>query len=416
MAYFSYHAIDQAGNEKMGTIIADSKSAAIKKIKKLHYYPTKIYPIDKDFSVSPEPLDTRRKRRFLLFRRRVKARDIATFVRDLAVLIEAGMPIVRSLTIMQLQIISPAMQDIIESIRTDVENGQGLSESLKKHSRYFPDLYINMIRAGELGGGQLLSEVLTRLSDLCENTERLNTKIKSALTYPAIVLSFALLVVATLVTFILPKFFIIYEDLDLALPYVTSILFNITWFMKEKWYYFFTLIVIFIAVISILIRKESIRYLWDKHKLRLPVFGDVFKKVSISRFSRTFGTLLNSGVPILQALSIVKDATGNLSMSRAIESVKNSIREGESIASPLSHFPDFPPLVTNMIAIGEETGNVGNMLIKIADKYDEEVETLLMQLTALLEPFLILFLGVIVGFIIIALFMPLVSLMQSISA
>ncbi|MBN1493807.1 MAG: type II secretion system F family protein, partial [Candidatus Omnitrophica bacterium] len=292
----------------------------------------------------------------------------------------------------------------------------GLSESLKKHSRYFPDLYINMIRAGELGGGQLLSEVLTRLSDLCENTERLNTKIKSALTYPAIVLSFALLVVATLVTFILPKFFIIYEDLDLALPYVTSILFNITWFMKEKWYYFFTLIVIFIAVISILIRKESIRYLWDKHKLRLPVFGDVFKKVSISRFSRTFGTLLNSGVPILQALSIVKDATGNLSMSRAIESVKNSIREGESIASPLSHFPDFPPLVTNMIAIGEETGNVGNMLIKIADKYDEEVETLLMQLTALLEPFLILFLGVIVGFIIIALFMPLVSLMQSISA
>jgi type IV pilus assembly protein PilC len=416
MAYFSYHAIDQAGNERTGTIMADNKSAAIKKIKQLHYYPTKIFPIDKDYSFSPASADVPPKKMFRLFHRKVKVRDIAMFIRDLSVLIDAGMPIVRALTIMHLQILSPVMQETIHSIRTDVENGQGLSESLKKYPRYFPDLYINMIKAGELGGGQLLSEVLKRLSDLCENTERLNARIKSALTYPAIVLAFAMLVVVTLVTFILPKFFIIYEDLDLTLPYITGILFNITWFLKEKWYFFLAGMLILFVFIALALKKPRVHFLWDKHKLNLPLFGDIFKKVSISRFSRTFGTLLNSGVPILQALTIVKDATGNLSMAQAIESVKNSIREGESIASPLSHFSVFPPLVTNMIAIGEETGNVGTMLIKIADKYDEEVETILLQLTALLEPFLILFLGIIVGFIIIALFMPLVSLMQGISA
>lgn len=416
MAYFSYHALDKTGIEKIGTVQASSKTSAIKKIKHMQLYPTKVFQVDHVPTGQNETFSETTRGKILFFRTKVKTKNIVIFIRDLSVLVTAGMPLIRALDIMQKQTLSPQLQKIIVSVQSDVKNGQSLSEGFKRFPRTFPDLYINMIKAGEMGGGTLLAQVLKRLAALCENSERLTTRIKSALTYPLLVLIFAFLVVVGLVTFILPKFFTIYDDLDIKLPRITQCLFQITSFFQHHWYILIILASIGMAGLSIIKKNAKLHLLWDTYKLKIPVFGPIFLETALSRFARTFGTLLNSDVPILQAMDIVKEATGNMHMSDAIESTKNSIREGESIAAPLATFPIFPPLVTNMLALGEETGTVGDTLIAIAEKYDEEIETVLQQLTALLEPFLILSLSVVVGFIIIALFMPLISLTQSLSS
>lgn len=420
MPYYSYHAIDQTGTEKNGTISAPDKSQAIDKLKAMHLYPTKIFQVDKNYSLphaaAPQQVPSRFPFLARLLTPRIKQKEIVTFIRDLSVLIESDLPIIRSLRILRQQALSSGMKKIIAGLEISVESGQTLSESLKQYPELFPELFLNMIRAGELGGGQVLSDVLKRLALLCESAERLNARIKAALTYPLFVLAFALIIMIVLVTFILPKFLVIYEDLNLKLPFITQLVFTFVHALRNHW------LAILIAAFSCGIgfgtikRNRHVSFLWDRYKLRIPVLGSLFLRVALSRFSRTLGTLLHSGVPILQALSIVREATGNRYIAMSIDKAHNSIREGESIAGPLAASSVFPPLVTNMIALGEESGNVSTILIKIADKYDEEIETTVLQLTSLLEPFLILLLGIIVVFVIIALFLPLVTLMQGLSA
>jgi len=415
MPYFNYHALDKKGQEKTGTLIAEDKESAITDIKRKNLYVTKIYQIDKSTSTPGTLKVVGKKKKWRLFSPKVKSKDLINFIRDFSILLDSGIPITKSLDVLRQQTASPKMQEITEDLKAYVESGHPLSEGMTKYEKVFPELFVNLIRAGEIGGGKLLAEILKRLSDLCENTERMNARIKSALTYPIVVLSFAFLVVVGMMTFVLPRFFAIYEDLDLTLPQITSILINISLFFKNNFLFLVLIILVMVFSGSLLFKLKSVRLFSDGIKLKLPVFGEMFSKVAISRFSRNLGALLNSGVPILQAFEIVKDVTGNLTYAKAISSVKESIREGESIAAPLSQFKLFPPVVINMISVGEETGKVGNMLIKIANKYDEEVEVLILQLTSLLEPFLILFLGVFIGFIIIALFYPLVTLVQQLS-
>lgn len=409
MPDFFYKAVNKSGEEKEGLISAASYKDAFTRIKSEGYYPTEIsYEKNTDAAKSVTSRGKRLVRRFL--RPRVKVKQLAPLVSDLAVLIDAGVALVRSLGVLEKQAISPHLRKLIVELRSDVEAGQTFSDALSKHPDVFSKLFINMVRAGEVGG--VLSETLSRLAVLYEKSARLQSKIKAALTYPIVVLVFALAVVTFVVALIVPRFFVIFGDIGADLPFLTTVLYSVSQVVRTLWLPLAIVLVLCVLIVRIILILPPIRFAIDHLLLRLPVFGDLFMKVSISRFCRTFGTLLASGVPILQTLTIAKDAAGNMVYEKAIEKVKESIKEGEGIAGPLSQYVIFPPLVTNMITVGEETGELARMLIKVADRYDDEVDVLIGQLTSLLEPFLIIGLGIIVGLIVIALFLPLASIVE----
>lgn len=415
MPYYIYKAIDKAGVDKTGTVVADTKDDAIARVKEWGLYPTSLEEMGSAVSSAQSTSTKPLKKKFGLFKPSVKSKDVIDFIRDLAFLIEGGIPLIRCLRVISEQTLREGPRKMVLDMANTVEQGASLSDALKKYPDEFPDLYTSMIYAGEMGGGKLLAQVLQRLSDLCENTERLRAKIVAALTYPALVLTFALCVVFALTIFVIPKFFVIYEDLDLKLPFLTVALFNTSNFLRHN-----ILLIVGVGIAIYVgfryqLKNEKFQLFWDQWKLKIPVLGPLFQKVAIARFSRTLGTLVNSGVPILTALDTVKDTTGNRSIRNAIERVKDSVREGESLAQPLAASGAFPSLVTNTVAIGEETGDLGNILIKIGDKFDQDIETSIIQLTSLIEPILIVSLGIIIGFIVIALFFPLVSLMQQLS-
>ncbi len=412
MRNFYYKAVDKEGNSKEGIITAISDQDAIVKIKGQGLYLTEIYQTakkdySKGFSSIWESFILR------LVRPRIKMKQLVPFVSDLAVLCDSGISLVKALTILYNQTISRRLKRIIRDLRSDVESGQSLSDGLSKHPECFSKLFINMVHAGEIGG--VLGGTLDRLASLYEKTLRLEGKLKTALIYPIFVLLFALVVVIFIVAFIIPKFFVIFADVGTKLPLPTMMLYHISLFLRERWIFLAVVFLVGIGVLKILMHIKRVQFIVDVVKIRLPVFGIIFKKVSISRFCRTFGTLLISGVPILQTLSVAKEATGNMVYEQAIEQVKGSIKEGESIAGPLSHYANFPPLVTNMITVGEETGALSQMLLKISDRYDDEVDVLVSQLSSLLEPFLIVGLGIIVAFIVISLFLPLVSIVENLT-
>ena len=412
MPDFYYKAVNKGGDEKEGVISAVSYKDAFMRIKGEGFYPVEIYQ-EAHRDQAGYVRSSLRRRLSRLFRPKIKVKQLAPLISDLAVLIDSGISLVRALTILQRQTISRHLRGVIQDLRSDVESGQTFSDALSKHPDIFSKLFINMIRAGEVGG--ILSEALERLSILYEKSARLEAKLKAALTYPLLVLFFAVAVVIFVVAIIVPKFFVIFSDIGADLPALTVMLYTLSNLVRHWW--FPLLIVCFGCGVAVRlsVAVPQVRYMLDLFILRIPVFGKVMSKVSISRFCRTFGTLLASGVPILQTLSIAKDAAGNRVYERAVERVKDSIKEGESVAGPLSHYGIFPPLVTNMITVGEETGELSTMLIKIADRYDDEVDTLIGQLTTLIEPFLIVGMGVIVGFIVIALFLPLASIVEKLT-
>lgn len=413
MAHFQYKAVDKAGHEQDGSIFAASYQDAFAKIKDRGLYPTEIYQAtEKELRAINVPFKKKSLLRF--FMPPLKTKQLVPFVSDLAVLLDSGISLVRALSVLQNQTLSKRLKYIINEISADVEGGASLSDALSKHPHSFSHLFVNMVRAGELGG--ILGQALNRLAVLYEKNSRLESKLKAALTYPMVVLCFALAVVVFIVAFIVPKFFEIFGDMGAELPQLTVMLYNVSMFVRAQWLPIGVSIVVIIVSLKIALRFRPFRFVFDGLMLRLPVFGILFSKVSIARFCRTFGTLLASGVPILQTLSVAKDATGNLVFEQAIERVKDSVKEGESVAGPLSQYAMFPPLVINMITVGEETGALNHMLIKIADRYDEDVDTMVSQLSSLVEPFLIVGLGIIVGFIVISLFLPLVSIVQNLTA
>jgi type IV pilus assembly protein PilC len=335
------------------------------------------------------------------------------FTHQFAVLLEAGLPVVRSLNILSNQLKPCALKDIVAQTSEDVESGSSLSEAMAKHPKAFDKLYVNMVKAGEAGG--VLEEVLRRLSEFMEKIASLRRKVIGASIYPSIVIILAIVVVLFIMTFIVPRFREVFTEVRVAMPAVTVFLMLVSDFIVAYWFVLILAPIAFIFTLYAWSRTRTGRLVIDRIKLRFPIIGPIVRKSVTARFCRTLGTLLKSGVPILDALNIVRNATGNEVVATAIGKVHDNVREGESIAGPLAASKVFDDLVINMVDVGEETGELDAMLLKIADIYDEEVDAAVGNLVSILEPLMIVMLGGTVGFIVVALFLPLVSLLQGLS-
>lgn len=427
MAHFKYKAINPNGKEISGIIEAADTQEAITKVKEKGYYPIKFTeaeaPGDADSTSDVSHKKKKQAGEKLSLNKdikipflgigTVKLQEIAVFTRQLATLIDAGLPLVRSLNILHDQLKSGPLRDIIGDLSKEVSSGGTLSDALARYPRVFTPLYVNMMKAGEAGG--ILEIILERLADFNEKNIALIRKIKSALAYPSIVVIFAIAMLAGLVFFIIPKFMGIFETMGMEnLPVLTSLIMKFASASEKYWVIgLFGAALLFISF-KLLCRFKKVKFFLDKTKLHLPVMGELLKKIEVTRFSRTLGTLISSGVPILQALRITKGTMGNELIVKSIGQVHDSIREGESIAGPLKSSGVFPAMVVNMIDVGEETGSLDSMLIKVADIYDDEVDTTVNTLTSILEPFLIIGMGIIVAIIVIAMFLPLIHLMTNI--
>ncbi|MBI2870454.1 MAG: type II secretion system F family protein [Candidatus Omnitrophica bacterium] len=344
----------------------------------------------------------------LFARRGVTAKQLVVFTRELATLMGAGLPLVKSIRTLETQMEPGTLKEALEKVTVDITGGESFSESLAKHGKVFPRLFTNMVRAGELGG--VLEGVLKRLAEFLEKQERLRGKIKSALMYPIFVLTIAGLILILLMVFVIPTFTSMFEELGGELPIATRLLIATSDFLRNFWYLAILLVAGIIFGLRAFVRAERFRLPVDRFKLKIPLFGPLIRQIAVAQFARTFGTLLNSGVPVLGALTIVRETGENRVLAQAITRVHDSVREGEGITKPLEASGFFPQLVAKMIGVGEESGELDQMLIRIADTYEEEIDQTVSGLTALLEPIMIVVMGLIVGFIVVAMFLPLFTL------
>jgi type IV pilus assembly protein PilC len=328
--------------------------------------------------------------------------------RQLATMVNSGLSLVRALTILQQQAENPVLKSAIADVRSRVEQGSTLSGALEAHPKIFGMLYVAMVRAGEVGGA--LDETLRRLADTLEANVRLRSKVKSAMAYPIVVLSLVVLILVAMLVFIVPIFQRMYEDLGGELPLPTQVLIGISNVLTSVWWLLLLLTVTGVVAFRRWIATPVGRAAWDRFKLRIPIFGKLVQKVAISRFARTLSVLSRSGVPMLQALDIVSATAGNRVVSAAIEDVRDSVKRGASLAAPLHHHDVFPPMVTHMVSVGEETGALDRMLEKVADFYDSEVDDAVGALTSLIEPILIIVMAVAVGGILICLYLPMFNI------
>lgn len=342
---------------------------------------------------------------------RVKSDDIVVFSRQLATMVEAGVPLVQSLNILAEQVENAALYKTITALRDDVESGKSLSEALERHQKIFSTLFISMVRAGESSGK--LEEILDRLATYIEKTNALQKKIKAALVYPAVVSSMAVLITFGMMTWVIPQFAGIFASLNAQLPTPTRILIAVSAFIRQNILLIIGGTIGFMILFIRFINTKGGRFWFDGRKLKLPIFGPLFIKVAISKFSRTLSTLVKSGVPILSALEIVGKTAGNVQIEKIIIELRNSIKEGETISGPLGKKKIFPPMVVRMIAVGEETGELDKMLSKISDFYDVQVDNAVSGLTSMIEPLVIAFLGIVIGAIVIAMFLPILTLTQA---
>lgn len=341
---------------------------------------------------------------FFMKGRKVKLEDLVIFSRQLATMVDAGIPLVSALDILSEQVDNKELRQVIVNVRNDVEAGASLSDAISKHKNAFSALYVNMVKAGEASG--MLDDILERLAEYLEKTSSLQRKVTSALVYPAIVSSMAIAITLLLLIKVIPIFKTIFEGFGAALPVPTMVLITISDFLRK--YFLFIAVGVIIAMIIArkYIKTEKGRLWLDSTMLGMPIFGVLFKKVAISKFTRTLSTLLKSGVSILAALEIVSKTSGNKVVEKAIDNVRNNVKEGESISEPLMKAKVFPPMVTRMVAVGEKAGELEKMLSKIADFYDEQVDAAVTALTSMIEPLIIAFLGIVIGSIVICMFLP----------
>ena len=344
---------------------------------------------------------------------KVKTKDIVIFTRQLSTMIDAGLPLVRGLEILASQQENPTFKKMLTQIKTDVESGSTFAEALKKYPKHFDRLYRNMVAAGEIGG--ILDEVLRRLSDYMEKAQALKAKVKSAMTYPIIVLAISMLVLSIILLFVIPTFAKMFADFGSALPLPTQIVINLSNFVKSYFLVMVALGVVFVFLFKKYYSTQKGRFTVDRLLLKAPVFGPLIRKVAVAKFARTLGTLINSGVPIIEALNVAAGTAGNKVIEETIKNVKASISEGRSIAQPLMNSKIFPSMVVQMISVGETTGALDAMLNKIADFYDEEVDAAVDALTSMIEPFMIVFLGGTIGGIIIAMYLPIFKMADVVS-
>jgi type IV pilus assembly protein PilC len=413
MATYAFEAMNQTGQAVKDDIEAASTEDALAKIRNLGYFPTRIRE-----KGGGRAKTTTKKKSTGFSIGGVGFKQLTQFTRQFSTLIDAGLPILRSLNILEEQQKPGAMKNILRSVAEDIEGGATLSEAMAKHPKAFNRLYVNMVAAGETGG--VLDTILNRLADFMEKAAKLKRKIIGALIYPVVVVLFALAIVSGIMIIVIPKFKEIFEDFDTKLPKITMFLLGVSdWFIHGKplpgWLVILGTPIVFFLFFKAIRQSKGGRYVTDVVLLKLPIFGSLVSKSSIARFTRTLGTLITAGVPILEAIIITKETSGNEVFARALQAVHDSIREGESFANPLRAAKVVDGLVVNMIDVGEETGELDTMLMKVADNYDDEVDTLVAGLVSLLEPIMVLFLGGMVGFIVLSLFMPMVALMESVS-
>jgi type II secretion system protein F len=428
MPRYNYVALDARGQESTGLVEAASTNDAIGQLRQAGYFPTNVFEEGKGGGgngKAPKPAKKAKaprvatpaaagpKKGIVLFERKtVKPRVLMIFTRQLATLIDAGLPLLRALTVLAKQERDKVLAKTITNLSDSVQGGSTFSEGLAQHPRVFNDLYVNMVRAGELGG--VLELVLTRLAEFQEKAQKIKNKVKSAMVYPIIVMFLAIAILSFLLVFIVPKFEMIFQDMlgDKPLPGITRFVIAVSNAVKEHWMIIGGLVVLLVFAVKFAGRTAKGRAVIDRLKLRTPLFGDLLRKTAISRFARTLGTLVTSGVPILQALNITRETAGNMVIAAAITKVHDAVKEGESIVQPLESSGAFPPMVVSMIDVGEETGQLPEMLLKIAEVYDDEVDNSVAGLTSMLEPIMIVFLALVVGTIVIALFMPLISIIS----
>lgn len=425
MPKFSYVAMDQKGKEQKGTIEVASQNEAIGRVKEMGLFPTRIVEVDK-VKEAPQKkgkaagksagkkggLNVNINIQIPGLSGRVKSKVLTTFTRQLATLVDAGLPLLRGLRVLEKQERNPTLKSILGDLALSIEGGSTFSEALAQHPKVFNRLFVNMVKAGELGG--VLEVVLTRLAEFMEKAQKIKGKVIAAMFYPVAVLVVAVGILILLMVKVVPQFKTVFEGMSMQLPGFTVFVLGVSEIVKNNilgtlgalfgvWLLFF-----------LFTRTKFGRRVWDKVKLKMPVIGQVVSKVAISRFTRTLGTLISSGVPILQALTIVKETSGNVIISNAINSVHESVKEGETITAPLEASGVFPPMVISMVDVGEQTGALPEMLLKIADNYDEEVDNAVAAMTSLLEPVMIIFLAVVVGSIVIAMFLPLIEMMNQV--
>ncbi len=419
MPLFNYVALDKDGKEKTGTLEVGNQNEAISRLKEMGFYPTSVIEaeveVDKD---GVKKTAGKKKEPFSIVIPSVKTHELCTFTRQLATLVDAGLPLLRGMQVLSKSQNNPYLKKIISQISETIEGGATFSESLAKHPKVFDKLYINMVKAGELGG--VLEVTLNRLSEFMEKAQKIKGKVKSAMFYPVAVMVVASIIVWVLMVYVIPKFEQIFMDMlgkDSELPEFTQTVLAISNALRNNMPAVIGGGVVFVVIFRVLTTKTKWgRWGWDKVKLMLPALGPVIMKVAISRFTRTLGTLVSSGVPILQALNITKETTGNVIITNAIDKVYQAVKDGETITKPLEQSGVFPPMVISMIDVGEQTGALPEMLIRIAGTYDEEVDNAVTALTSLLEPVMIVFLAVIVGSIVIAMFLPLIVLMDKLGS
>jgi type IV pilus assembly protein PilC len=392
---YDYAVRDRAGKMVKGRLKADSPAMVATKLKSMGYAPV---------SITEANAGMKRDINIPGFGNKIGLKDLAVMSRQFATMINSGLSLLRALTILEEQTDCKPLAKVLTQVRSEVEGGRALSDAMASHPAVFPPLMVNMCRAGEVGG--FLDQSLLQIASNYESEVRLRGKVKSAMTYPVVVAVMAVLGVAGMLLFIVPTFKEMFSSLGGVLPAPTRALVFMSEVLKGSILY----VVVFLVILAVLWkrfkRNPRVRDVVDPLKLKMPVFGPLFQKIAIARFTRNLGTMIHSGVPILQALDIVADTTGNVVVGRAVRDVQESVRQGESLARPLNNHPVFPPMVVQMMSVGEDTGALDEMLHKISEFYDQEVEATTEALTSLIEPLMIAVMGVVIGSMIIALYMP----------
>ena len=434
MATFQYIAKDSAGNEKRGTVEAADRNSAISSVRAQGLFPTALGEVKSSSPSAAAPkkqgkapkADAKKKgglnREIKInirlpnwMRGKIKTKILTQFTRQLATLVNAGLPLMRGLEVLKRQMKDPQMMEALNGISDNIAAGGTFSESLTAYPKIFDNLYVNMVKAGEAGG--VLEVVLGRLAEFAEKSEKIKNKVKGAMIYPIVVLVAAIGITAFLLVAVIPKFQQVFADMlgGAALPPITQFVIDASQFVQNNGLQILVFVVALVVIFKIIGKTQKGAYFYDVLKLKMPVTGTLAQRSAVSKFTRTLGTLLSSGVPILQSLIITRDTTGNRVLTRAIQSIHDSVKEGESMTQPLSQCSVFPPMVTSMVEVGEETGALADMLTRIANTYDDEVDNAVAGMTAAIEPALIIVLAVVVGTIVVAMFLPMVKIIGSVS-
>ena len=433
MPLYTYYAFDARGTETKGSIEVGSQNDAISRVKEMGLFPTKVVEADKDDGKGnikkgkggAKPAvkgkgKAGKKKGALDFEikipglgGKVKTKVLTTFTRQLATLVDAGLPLLRGLRVLEKQERDVTLRNILNKLASSIEGGSTFSEALAQHPKVFNRLFVNMVKAGELGG--VLEVVLKRLAEFAEKAEKIKGKVKAAMFYPVAVMVVAVGIMVLLMAFVVPKFKDVFAGMNIKMPGFTLFVLAMSDLVKNNILGTMGAVFVVFILFKLFLMTKFGRLVWDSFTLKMPALGPVVTKVAISRFTRTLGTLVSSGVPILQALNIVRETSGNVVIANAVLKIHESVKEGETITAPLESSRVFPPMVVSMVDVGEQTGALPEMLLRIADNYDEEVDNAVASMTSLLEPIMIVFLAVIVGSIVIAMFLPLIAMISNLS-